>query len=169
GCRLFRNAASLHRYSLSLTYRAYRATAEIAICRAAGNEPPMGLKCDANPANFLPGFRSAPPAFNSHAFLFFPASLEPRRRSPRVSERTFEKPHQSRNRLRAIAVRLTFERIGRPEMSGAGDDDAAHKKPGLGKGRQERAGLRRRIDDVVLGAVDKQKAHLVVVCGRMAD
>src|SRR5271170_7733225 len=85
--------------------------------------------------------------------LFFPASLEPRRRSPRVSKRTFEKPHQSRNRLRAKAVRLAFERIGRPEMSGAGDDDAAHKKPGLGKGRQERAGLRRRIDDVVLGAV----------------
>src|SRR5271163_2017709 len=112
----------------------------------------MDLKCEANLAN---------------SFSSFPGVLAAV--TARVSKRTFEKPHQSRNRLRAVAVRLAFERIGRPEMSGAGDDDAAHKKPGLGKGRQERAGLRRRIDDVVLGAVDKQKAHLVVVCGCMAD
>ncbi len=71
--------------------------------------------------------------------------------------------------MRAIAVRLALERIGRPEMSGAGNDDAAHEKSGLGERGEERAGLGRRIDDVVVGAVDEQKAQLIVIDGRVTD
>ena len=42
-------------------------------------------------------------------------------------------------------------------------------KSRLGKGCQERAGLRWRIDDVVVGAMDQQNTYLVMIDGRIAD
>src|SRR5579863_6071403 len=92
-----------------------------------------------------------------------------RRRPCCSSERTFEKADQPRNRERAIAVGLALERVPRPRVSGAGKNDSLREKSGLGQGGAERSRLRLGIDDIVVGAVNEQDAHLVVLLGGVAQ
>src|SRR5579883_1697758 len=65
-------------------------------------------------------------------------------------------------------TRLVLERIGRPEMAGAWQNDAARPDAGLVEREPERVRLRGRIDDIVVGTVDQQEARPLLVHGRVA-
>ena len=48
-------------------------------------------------------------------------------------------------------------------MTGAGNDNAAHEKPGTCECRKEGARLAWWIDEIVAAAVDEQEVHLIAI------
>jgi len=85
------------------------------------------------------------------------------------SERVFEKSQQPGRHHRAVAARLVFERVRRPEMASAGNDNPAHEKTGPRECRKEGTRLARRIDEIVAAAVNEQEAHLITIDSGIAD
>ena len=69
-------------------------------------------------------------------------------------KRAFQEPQDRWCRGRPVAADLAVERIARPEVAGARDDEPAHVDSSLVKGVLEGLRLRRWIDDIVCGAVD---------------
>src|ERR1700730_16784061 len=84
-------------------------------------------------------------------------------------KRALQKPKDRRRRGRPVAADLAFERIARPEVPGARDDEPAHIDAGLVQSVLERLRLGGRVDHVVGGAVDEQKPGAVAVDRRVAD
>src|SRR5215470_14195307 len=87
-----------------------------------------------------------------------------------MSERALQEPQELRRGLRAIAAGLV-DRVAGPEMPRARNDDGAGEEAGLLERGEEHLRLGLRIDDVVVGAVDQQKARagiLPLLDGRVA-
>src|SRR4051794_11715074 len=74
------------------------------------------------------------------------------------SQRAPQKAQHLRGGLCAVAARL-LHGFARPEMPRAGHGDAARKKAGLFECGQEDLRLGLRVDDVVVGAVNEEKAR----------
>jgi hypothetical protein len=68
-----------------------------------------------------------------------------------------QEPQHLRRGLGTIASGF-LDRVARPEMPGARHQDAAGEEAGLLERREESLRLRRRIDDVVILAVDQKSA-----------
>src|SRR5438874_1804509 len=104
-------------------------------------------------------------------------SLSGRNRSNKASlaaevmrglQSSLEEPQDARRGAGTIAAGVVLERIGGEEVPRARNDDPAHIDSGLVEGGPE--GLRlRRIDNIVVGAVDQQEAGAIALDGGVAD
>src|SRR5262249_52472931 len=128
--------------------RSFRCTAPMCIGRGSAFSPPPS--------------RSWPPSSSPTA--------RPRATCANIcsSERDlFEKPQHARcgNAIEASLVHWVGEEI----VSGTGDDDRAHEKARLFERGEKRGRLRRRINNIVVGAVNQQDARGVLVHGGVVD
>src|SRR6478736_9845391 len=97
------------------------------------------------------------PSTNAIASLIALSRMQPDR-VLHWSQRRPQETQHLRGGLGAVAARL-LHRLARPEMPRSGDDDAAREEAGLLESGQEDLRLGLRVDDVVVGAVNEEKAR----------
>src|SRR4051795_2889980 len=98
------------------------------------------------------------PSTNAIAPLIKHPTLLMPSRPLRASQRCPQETQHLRSGLGAVAARF-LHRLARPEMPRSGHDDAARKEAGLLESGQEHLRLGLRVHDVVVGAVNEEKAR----------
>src|SRR4249920_519981 len=98
------------------------------------------------------------PSTNAIASLIALSTMQMPDRVLHWSQRRPQETQHLRGGLGAVAARL-LHRPARPEMPRSGDDDAAREEAGLLESGQEDLRLGLRVDDVVVGAVNEEKAR----------
>src|SRR5258708_8906655 len=84
-------------------------------------------------------------------------------------KRALQKPKDRRRDGRTVASDLAFERVARPEVTGARYHEPAHIDASLVEGVLERLGLSGRIDHIVGRTVNEQQTGALAVGRRLAD